>query len=302
MKFVLVGGTGSNGKAIAKEILERGYSYSNISRNPQKSKVILPEAVSHSDFSAKNREELLGIFSEADAVINLAGTSIAGGKWTDSYKNEIYNSRIETTKQITEVLNQFPEKEKVLVSTSAIGIYGNRGDELLEENSSLADDFLARVCKDWEKASQKVHSNVRVVNPRVGVVLEKSAGALAKMITPFKFFIGGPIGSGKQWFSWIHIDDLARIYVEMAENPRYEGVYNVVAPNPVRMKEFAKTLGKVMRRPSIFPVPEFALRLLLGESAAMVTGSQRVSSRKLSDNSYGFNFTYLEESLRDFNI
>jgi hypothetical protein len=298
MKFVLVGGTGSIGKAIAGILDGKGYSYSNISRNLDKSRQLLPTAANHCDFSESNKEQYLKLFEEAEAIINLAGSSIADKRWTESYKKEIYNSRINTTRKITQVLNNFPDKEKVLISTSAIGYYGDRQGELLDEHSSAGNDFLASVCVDWEAASNEVLPNIRVVNPRLGVVLDKDSGALAKMILPFKLFAGGPLGSGKQWFSWIHIEDLARLYVEMAENDRYHGAFNAVAPNPVQMNEFAHTLGKVMRRPSFFRVPEFALRLILGESASMVLASQKVSSQHLITKMFQFKFSELAEALQ----
>lgn len=299
MKFVLVGGTGAIGKEIAKVLIKKGHTFSNISRNTEKSRKILPEAANHSDFSEKNYDLTMEIFRDADAVINLAGSSIAASRWTDSYKQEIYNSRIKTTNKIVELLAKFPEKEKVLVSTSAIGIYGNRNDELLDENSKSAGDFLAQVCIDWENAANLAHSKIRVAIPRVGIVLEKNSGALSKMVTPFKFFIGGPLGAGKQWFSWIHISDLAQLYVEMAENDRFVGPFNAVAPNPVQMKEFAKTLGKVLHRPSLFPVPSLALKILLGESASMVLASQRVSSQRLQTKMFKFCFAELEPALQN---
>lgn len=300
MKFTLIGGTGNIGKAIANVLDNKGYSYSNISRNIAKSKQTLKNAEFHCDFSEKNLEKLYDIIEKSDVIINLAGSSIAGAKWTDKYKKDIYNSRITTTNKITEILNKFPHLEKVLVSTSAIGYYGNRGDELLDEHSEPADDFLAKVCKDWESAALNVHSNIRVAIPRVGVVLDKSSGALEKMLLPFKLFIGGPLGSGEQWFSWIHIEDLANLYVEMAENERYHGIFNAVSPNTLQMKDFAKSLGVVLRRPSVFRVPEFLLKFLLGESASMILSSQRVSAQRVITKMFKFKYPELDKALESF--
>lgn len=297
MKFILIGGTGNIGRAIIKVILDKGYSFSNISRNPSKSKKVLPEGQLHLDFSSNNQDELKQAFYDADAVINLAGTSIAAHKWTSDFKKEVYDSRILTTKKVVEILNLLPENGKVLISTSATGIYGNRGDEILNESSELGNDFLANLCKDWEITSRNIPNGIRVVNPRVGVVLDKFEGALPKMVTPFKFFIGGPLGKGNQWMPWIHIKDLANLFVYLAENKSIIGPINAVSPSPVQMKDFAKILGKSMKRPALFPVPEFALKILLGESASMVTNSQRVDAGLLLKNNFKFNFPELELAL-----
>lgn len=299
MKFILIGGTGNIGRAIVKVILDKGYSFSNISRNPSKSKRILPEGKLHLNFSSNNQDELKQAFHDSDAVINLAGTSIAAQKWTSDFKKEVYDSRIQTTKKVVEILNLLPEKGKVLISTSATGIYGNRGDEILNEHSELGNDFLANLCKDWETTSRNVPPGIRVINPRVGVVLDKSEGALPKMVTPFKFFIGGHLGKGNQWMPWIHIKDLANLYIYLAENSSISGPINAVAPSSVQMKEFAKILGQTMKRPALFPVPEFALKILLGESASMVTNSQRVDAGLLLKNNFIFIFPELEQAFRN---
>ncbi|OGU59421.1 MAG: TIGR01777 family protein [Ignavibacteria bacterium GWF2_33_9] len=298
MKFVLVGGTGALGKAIAKEIVARDHEFCNISRNPEHSRKVLPNATAHSDFSQKNTNSLLSIFKEADVVINLAGSNIASGRWTHAYKSMMYNSRIVTTNHIIDLMNQFSE-EKTLISTSAIGYYGDQGDKLLDEHCSAGEDFLAKLCYDWERASQNVNSNIRLVNPRIGVVLDKHFGALAKMLPAFRFFVGGPIGSGEQYFSWIHIQDYVNAIIEMSENSRYEGAYNLVAPNPVTMKDFAKELGKTLHRPALFRVPELALKLILGESSYMVTASQRVSSKRLETKMFHFKFPELDSALEN---
>ncbi len=300
MNVVLVGGTGAIGQVIAKYLDAKNFQYINFTRNAENSYRILPNALSHIIFKENNRKELLNAIEQSDAIINLAGASIAGARWTDKYKQQIYESRINSTNFIASLINEFPTtKEITFVSTSAIGIYGNRGDELLSETSSLGNDFLANLCKDWERASNNVHSNVRVINPRVGVVLDNKTGALPKLVLPYKFFIGGAIGSGKQWYSWIHIDDLAKLYVNFLENTFFAGTYNAVAPNPTNMLEFAKRIGSALHRPSFFKVPEFILNAMLGEKSAIVLASQRVSSEKLQKNKFKFGFNLLDEALNN---
>jgi hypothetical protein len=299
MNVILVGGTGAIGQVIAKHLDAKNFQYISFTRNIENSYKILPNALSHIIFKENNRKELLNAIEQSDAIINLAGASIAGARWTDKYKQQIYESRINSTNFIASLINEFPTKEITLVSTSAIGIYGDRGDELLFETSSLGNDFLANLCKYWEKASNNVHSNVRVINPRVGVVLDNKTGALPKLILPYKFFIGGAIGSGKQWYSWIHIDDLAKLYVNFLENKTFVGTYNAVAPNPATMLEFAKRIGSLLHRPSFFKVPEFILNAMLGESSAIVLASQRVSSEKLQKSNFNFNFNHLDEALNN---
>ncbi|MGB9702347.1 MAG: TIGR01777 family oxidoreductase [Candidatus Kapaibacteriota bacterium] len=299
MNIILVGGTGAIGRKIAQVLDKKGYKYYSFTRNIENSINVLPNAIGHIKFADNNINEQLNAVEKSDAIINLAGASIAGGLWTEKYKQEIYNSRIETTNKLAELLNKFPNDEKVFVSTSAIGIYGNQGDTILTEDSVAANTFLAKVCVDWEEASRKVNENIRVVNPRVGIVLDTKTGALPKLVLPFKFFAGGPIGTGRQWYSWIHIQDLANLYVKFIEAPNFKGVYNAVAPNPVIMNEFAKFIGKQLHRPSIFKVPEFAIKLILGESAEMVLASQRVSSKKLLDANFEFQFPELDLALKD---
>jgi uncharacterized protein (TIGR01777 family) len=192
-------------------------------------------------------------------------------------------------------------KPEVFISASAIGYYGNRGDEILTENSSAGNDFLADVCKVWETESAKVEeSGVRNVRVRTGIVLIPEDGALKQMLIPYKLFIGGPLGNGNQWMSWLHIDDMIQIYLYALDNKEINGAVNAVSPNPVMMKEFAKTLGKVLKRPSILPVPQFILRLVVGEAASVVTASQKVSADKLLTAEYKFRFNTLSEALKDF--
>jgi uncharacterized protein (TIGR01777 family) len=229
--------------------------------------------------------------SGCDAVINLAGEPIAE-RWTPQHKQAIMESRQLGTRKIVEAIAMASQKPQVLVSASAIGYYGTSETTMFDENSPSGNDFLAQVCQNWEAEAQKVTEfGVRLVILRFGIVLA-NGGALGKMIGPFKMFAGGPIGSGKQWFSWIHQDDLVNLISQAIERPDMSGVYNATSPNPVRMGKLCQTLGEVMNRPSWLPVPDFVLEILLGDGAIVVLQGQQVIPQKTQ--ATGFNYQYSE--------
>ncbi len=237
--------------------------------------------------------------SGTDVVVHLAGKSVASGRWSDAVKREIRTSRVDKTRSLCESLSRLDRKPEVLICASAIGIYGNRGNELLDESSSIGDDFLAELARDWEAACQPaLDAGIRVVNARFGVVLSPHGGALKKMLIPAKF-AGGALGDGKQWWSWIALDDvLGAIYHAMAE-PGLSGPVNLVSENPVTNRDFAKTLGRVIGRPAIFPAFAFMLRAAMGEMAdALLLSSTRVEPGKLTQSGYHFRFDDLNEFLR----
>jgi uncharacterized protein len=239
-------------------------------------------------------------WSGTDAVIHLAGKSIADHRWNDSVKQSLRDSRVQPTRALCETLAAMPNPPKVLLCASATGIYGNRGDEILDERSAPADDFLASIGKEWEEACEPARqANIRVVNLRFGIILSPRGGALQQMLLPTKMGAGGPMGKGDQWWSWIAMDDvLGAIYHALA-TPSIEGAMNVTAPAPVTNLQFAKTLGKVLNRPAFVPAPAFALRLALGEMAdALLLASTRVSPSILKETSYPFRFADLEVALR----
>lgn len=231
------------------------------------------------------------------AAIHLAGESIAAGRWTEAKKAAIRSSRILGTRLLSESLARLPQRPEVLVSASAIGIYGDRGDALLNEDSPLGSDFLAEVVKEWEAATAPASdAGIRVVHLRLGIILARDGGALPRMARPFQLGAGGPIGSGRQWMSWIALDDAVRVVLEVLHNPAARGPFNAVAPEPVRNADFAARLGEVLHRPALVPVPAFALRLLFGEMAdAALLASQRVVPARL--NALGFEFRH--PSLRE---
>jgi uncharacterized protein (TIGR01777 family) len=236
-----------------------------------------------------------------DAVIHLAGESVVG-RWTEDKKKAIRESRVQGTRNLAAALAQSEAKPAVLVCASAVGFYGNRGDELLREESPAGRGFLPEVCREWEEASRiAAEAGIRTVNIRMGLVLSPKGGALANMMKPFKLGLGGRIGSGQQWWSWIHVDDIVRGIHHAIRTESLSGPVNLVAPNPVRNAEFTKVLASVLQRPAFFPVPEFALRLAFGEMAAgeLLLASQRVVPGKLMDSGYTFRFRELRAALEN---
>ena len=236
-----------------------------------------------------------------DAVVHLAGESVVG-RWTEAKKKAIRESRVQGTRNLAAALAQSEAKPRVLVCASAVGFYGNRGDEVLREESPAGQGFLPEVCREWEAASRIAsEAGIRTVNIRIGLVLSAKGGALAKMLTPFKLGLGGRIGSGRQWWSWIHVDDIVGGIHHAMRTESLAGPVNLVAPNAVRNAEFTKVLASVLRRPAIFPVPEFALRLAFGKQAAeeMLLASQRVQPGKLGASGYRFRFRELRAALEN---
>lgn len=236
-----------------------------------------------------------------DAVVHLAGESIVG-RWTEEKKRAIRDSRLQGTRNLAAALAQSDAKPAVLVCASAVGFYGNRGDELLREESPGGQGFLSEVCREWEDASRiAAEAGIRTVNIRIGLVLSAKGGALKRMLTPFKLGLGGRIGSGQQWWSWIHVDDIVRGIHHAIRAESLSGPVNLVAPNPVRNAEFTKVLASVLGRPAFLPVPEFALRLAFGEMAAdeLLLASQRVEPAKLTSSGYTFRFRELRAALEN---
>ena len=298
MKTILItGGTGFIGKELCELLLREGNNVIIVTRFPEKYESIVAK---NQRFVNWEKSNLVNAMNESDAVINLAGESIFGERWTHETKKRIYDSRIDTTRKLVGAIQESDNKPDVFVSSSASGIYGNHEDKILDENENPASDFLAKVCIDWEKESQKASEfGVKVVNPRIGIVLEEGGGALEKMIPPFQFFVGGPIGNGEQYMSWIHRSDLCRalLYPIFSEIP--QGPYNVCSPYPATMNEFAETLGKVMNRPSFFRVPLFALNIAFGEAAKPISDSIRMQPKVLQLSDFEFEYENLEEALAE---
>jgi len=292
MKILIGGSHGLVGTALIESLKSDGHEIFRLVR-------YAPRSESEIEWSPNRYSIALARIEGFDAVVNLAGESIAEGRWTEEKKRSIRESRVKGTKLLGDALANLTDRPRTFICASAIGYYGNRGDEILTETSAPGDDFLADVCVEWEKATALATENgIRVVNARFGVILDKKGGALAKMLPPFRLGLGGKIGSGKQWMSWIALDDVVGALKFAVINETLSGPVNYVAPNPVTNAEFTKTLGKALSRPTIFPIPAFGVRLLFGEMGdALLLGSQRVEPSKLRDGSYGFLYSELEEAL-----
>lgn len=292
MKVVVTGATGFVGQQVVKALSDRGDQVVALVRSPAKATkqfagLAQVEAVG---YTPKAAGDWFAALEGADAVINLAGEPLANGRWTAQRKQEIYESRVVGTQQLVQAIAQCQQRPQVLVSTSAIGYYGTSETETFVETHAAGNDFLAKVCGDWETAAQGVRDlGVRLVILRFGIVLGEQ-GALAKLLLPFQLYLGGPLGSGQQWFSWIHQQDLVRLILAAVDQAAMQGVYNATAPEPLTMADFCRVLGEVMQRPSWLPVPAPALQLLLGEGADVVLKGQRVlPERTLAT---GFQFDY----------
>jgi uncharacterized protein len=286
MKILITGSTGLVGTALAQDLQRAGHTVCRLVRPGTSAGVSPGFDVNWNSATG----ELGGAAVGADAVVNLAGASIADKRWTPQRKQLLRDSRVNTTRALVQALAKMSARPRVLVSASATGFYGNRGDEVLTESSEPANDFLSGIAKEWESEATKAEAlGIRVVRARFGVILSKQGGALPQMMRPFQFFIGGKIGAGKQWMSWITLDDTVAILRLALENANLTGALNVVSPQPVTNAEFTKTLAASLHRPAFFPAPAFALRLILGEMAdALLLSSQRVQPAQLQKLNYKF--------------
>ena len=293
MKLLISGSHGLVGKALIKSLEAEGHEIFRLVRHA-------PASNSEIEWSPDRYSIALARLEGFDAVVHLAGESIASGRWDEEKKRKIRDSRVKGTKLLSDALANLARPPKTLISASAIGYYGNRGDELLTETSSAGDDFLAGVCVEWENATAHAAAKgLRVVNTRFGIILDSEGGALAKMVTPFRMGVGGKVGDGKQWMSWIALDDVVGGINHVLASETVKGPVNFVAPNPVRNAEFTKTLGRVLSRPTIFPIPAFGLRLVFGEMAdALLLSSERVEPERLKAADYQFKYSQLDAALR----
>jgi len=294
MKILMSGSHGLVGKALTKSLTNDGHEVVRLVRHNRSLGAL--EVEWDPNQGRIDAEHLEG----HDVVVHLAGESIAGGRWTDQKKRAIRDSRVNGTRLLSESLARLSRPPSLFLSASAIGYYGDRGDELLTEASAPGNDFLANVCVEWENATRPaVEKGIRTVHARFGIILDAEGGALAKMLTPFRMGIGGRVGDGKQWMSWVALDDVVNGLRFLMEEPSTRGPVNFVAPNPVTNAEFTKTLGQALSRPTLFPVPVFAARLAFGEMAdALLLSSQRVEPRVLKSMAYQFRWPTLEPSLR----
>ncbi len=297
MKLIITGATGFIGSALCSRLLERGHTLTLLTRHGPPDAGMPTNSWRHWTPGTPGPWE--AVFDGADGIINLAGEPIAAGKWTESQKRRIRSSRIETTQSVVEAAAKARSKPVFLLNASAVGYYGAHGEEIVTEETPPGRDFLSTVCRAWELEARKAElMGIRVIRLRTGIVLGRGGGALAKMALPFKFFIGGPLGSGSQWMPWIHLEDEIGLIVSLIENPRASGAVNATSPNPVTMKEFCQTLGRAMHRPSWLPVPGFALRLVLGEMAEMLLTGQRAIPAMAAKLGYRFRYPSLTDALQ----
>jgi uncharacterized protein len=290
MRIVVAGGTGFLGTALVSRLRKDGHTLKVLARHPRSSQDVKWDPYGSS-------AGWVHVLEDADAVINLAGAPIAK-RWTAAYKREMWNSRVLSTRTLVAAMKSVRRMPATLMNASAVGIYGARGAEPLTEESAPGSGFLASLSREWEKEALSATPHVRVVLLRSGIALGQRGGALPQMALPFRFFAGGPLGSGKQYVSWVHRDDWTAMVAWALTREAIAGPLNLTAPNPVTNGELAQTLGRVLRRPALVPAPAFALRAMLGEMAeALVTG-QRVLPAKASEHGFGFSYPLLESALR----
>jgi hypothetical protein len=297
MKILITGGTGFVGTQLTSRLIRDGYQVTILTRSLKGAKGSSP-GISYLEGDPTKKGPWQEAIKNHDAVINLAGASIFS-KWTEEHKKAIRESRVSTTQNIVEGIPSDQSKKMTLFSTSAVGYYGFCGDEELVEDSPPGNDFLARIALEWEGEALKAREKgARVVITRFGIVMGEKGGALSQMIPLFKKYIGGPIGSGKQWFSWVHIKDLAEAFVFLLKHPEISGPVNVCSPNPVRNKDLAKALGRALHRPSFIPAPAFMVKLALGEFGSVILEGQKVIPRKLLENAFVFQYPDIETALQ----
>ena len=294
-RILITGGTGFIGSYLSSELLQDGHYITIVTRSPDK----------YAEEQAENRkftgwgDDLISAVGESDVIINLAGHNLFG-RWNERVKKQIYNSRIDATQKLVDAIEKANSKPELLISASGVSIYGDHGDEKIDEATPPADHFLGKLCVDWENEAQRAEkSGVRVANPRIAPTLEDNGGMIEKMKLPFWLFLGGPVGKGSQYLPWIHMHDLCKAILYPIQNESITGAYNVCTPNPVTMNDFAKTLGRVMNRPSFFKVPEFVLKIVLGEGSKLALESLRVQPTVLQEAGFDYEFEDLEEALAD---
>lgn len=296
-KIFVAGGTGLIGKRLVQALLSQGHQVTVLTRSASRAGATLGEGVRLLEGDVLSDGPWQAQVAQHDAVVNLVGEPIADHRWSDEQKQKIVDSRILSTRALVRAIKGSGGSVRVLVQGTAVGLYGEGGERELDESAPAAHDFLGKLCQDWEAAALEAEGVCRVVRVRTGIVLDLKGGALAKMKLAFQLYGGGPLGSGRQYFPWIHSEDLVGLILLSLEREELSGVINGVAPEAVTMSAFAETLGKVMRRPSLFPVPSVVLRLAMGERAEMLLASQRVVPRRAIELGYVFKYPNLERAL-----
>ncbi|MCX8023525.1 MAG: TIGR01777 family oxidoreductase [Syntrophorhabdaceae bacterium] len=296
MKILITGGTGFVGRELTSRLIQEGYEVTILTRSlksTQKTEV----GLSYLEGDPTEKGPWQEAIKNHDGVINLAGASIFS-KWSEENKKAIRDSRVFTTRNIVEAIPQFKDKQFHLFSASAVGYYGFHGDEELSEESPPGGDFLAKVAAEWEAEAKKAQDRgARVVITRFGIVLGEKGGALSQMVPLFQKFIGGPIGSGRQWFSWVHIKDLSEAFIFLLKHPEITGPVNVCSPNPVRNRDLAKAIGRALNRPSFVPAPGFLVKLILGEFGSVILEGQKVIPKRLLEKGFTFKYPDINSAL-----
>jgi len=300
MRIILAGCTGFIGSRLVERLVHEEYHVVLLTRNPKKVSFTKSSFLEVVAWDGRTQGDWSSRVNGADAVINLSGESVAAKRWTSSQKVKLTSSRIESTQALVEAIKQAAKKPQVLINASASGYYGSVDEALVTEEHPKGAGFLSDLCLKWERTARQAETvGCRVCLLRIGVVLGKGGGVLQKFILPFKLFMGGPLGSGKQWFPWVHRDDVVGIAIFLLKNEMIQGPVNVVSPQPARMHDFCKTLGSVMHRPSWAPVPTFVLKILLGEMADIAVTGQKVLPKKLTEQGFVFRYPELKKALRE---
>lgn len=304
LKIVAINGaTGLIGRHLTLKLINKGFRVIVLTRNTENAKKIFNEYqnINYLSFSGeKLLDELVSGINGSYGIINLAGASIGDKRWTESYKKLLYDSRINSTELLVESMSVMKAKPSVFINASASGYYGLEMNGESDEYSAPGNDFLSRLVADWESTALKAEKlNIRTSVIRTGIVLSEKGGALERMLTPFKFFAGGPLGNGRQWMPWIHIDDLTELFTYIIENDKMSGVYNGIAPEPITNKQLAKAIGKILGRPSIFPAPAFILKLLVGEFAKYLLEGRKIIPKRTLESGFKFKYTDIETALEN---
>jgi uncharacterized protein (TIGR01777 family) len=295
MKILITGGTGLIGKKLCEELIKREHELVVLTRkNNQSNDKKMTYVVWNEENDIPDT-----VFNSLDGVINLMGENIGNKRWSEKQKKILYSSRVDRGQELILKLNQKVNNLKFFISSSAVGIYPKNTEQLLDESSPIDSDFLGNLCQKWEKITEGLSQNARIVIVRTAVVLSKDGGALKKMLPPFQLGLGGPLADGKHFMSWIHIDDLIEIYLNAVENEVISGIINGCSSNPVTNLNFTKSLGKVIKRPTIFPVPRFILNTLFGEMSSILLDSQKIQSKRIEQFKIKQQFPKIEDALRN---
>lgn len=298
MRVIVTGGSGLIGRVLVESLAQDGHEVIVLSRKPGSVKN-LPKGVRAEKWDGQTAQGWGKLADGVGAIVNLAGATISD-RWSDTHKKEIRDSRVNAGQAIVEAVKAASQKPGVAIQSSAVGFYGPRGSEEITEEAKAGSDFLASVCKDWEASTVELESlGVRRVIVRTGVVLDENGGALPKMVMPVKMFVGGPLGSGKQYFPWIHLADEVAAIRWLIDNPKASGVYNLSAPTPMTNKEFTQAIGKVLGRPTFMSVPAVAMKTIFGEMSTLLLDGQREVPARLVKEGFKFKFTNAEAALRD---